>query len=223
MSTDFKPHLPDDASTVVSSEVIAKACRWLGDGGVIAYPTEAVWGLGCDPLNGDAVRRILRLKGRQQSKGLILVAATMAQIRPLLDALPPGLLQDRLASLESTWPGPLTWLIPDPQGLYPGWIKGEHDSVAIRVSAHPPVQALCDAFGGPIVSTSANRAGEPPIRSLSELEAEFGNGGSDGSGNSGGGGSSEKGQVDFIFPAPLGEEKQPSQIRDLITGETLRT
>ena len=199
-------------------DALSEACRHLHGGGIIAYPTEAVWGLGCDPFNGDAVRRILRLKGREEGKGLILAAAGMEQVQPLLKGLSP----EMLARLEATWPGPVTWLIPDPQDLYPGWIKGEHASVAVRVSAHPSVQDLCDAFGGPIVSTSANRSGQPAIRSFAELKAEFGNGGSDGSGDSVGGGDNVERQVDFILPGSLGDQQQPSQIRDLITGNTLR-
>lgn len=189
------------------ADALNAACRHLRDGGIIAYPTEAVWGLGCDPFNGDAVRRILRLKGREESKGLILVAAGMEQVQPLLKGLSP----EMLARLESTWPGPVTWLIPDPQGYYPGWIKGEHASVAVRVSAHPPVRDLCEAFGAALVSTSANRAGEPPIRCHEQLQAEFG--GSD---------DSDDEAIDYILPGSLGEQQQPSQIRDLITGNTLR-
>lgn len=197
--------------------ILNQACAHLRSGDVIAYPTEAVWGFGCDPFNAGAVQRTLLMKQRPESKGLILVVADMAQIQPLLaDLSPPD-----LAALTDTWPGPVTWLIPDPHGLFPHWIKGEHSSVAIRVSAHPVVQALCRGFGGPIVSTSANRGGEPEIRTRKELEAAFGTRSSDDrDGSDDSSGLSSK--VDFIVPGDLGEQSQPSEIRDLTTRKTLR-
>lgn len=179
---------------------LAAVCQVLAHGGIIAYPTEAVWGLGCDPDNKEAVQRLLQLKERPVEKGLILVAANTAQIASLLT---PLRLQQR-QQLESTWPGPVTWLIPDTQNLYSKWVKGDHESVAIRVSAHPVVQQLCQAFGGPVVSTSANKAGEPEIRDRSELERLFGD------------------TIEYIVPGELGAAGSVSQIRDLITGAVLR-
>ncbi len=169
-------------------------------GSVIAYPTEAVWGLGCDPKNRTAVHRILQIKQREESKGLILVAANQAQISELL----VGLSDRQRDLLDRSWPGPITWLIPDPKNLIPEWIKGEHQSVAIRVSAHPVVIALCESFGGPIVSTSANRAGEPEIRSGLIIEEQF------------------SFTIDAIVEGELGQSQQPSEIRDLTTGARLR-
>ena len=195
--------------------ILNQACTHLRSGDVIAYPTEAVWGLGCDPFNAVAVQRILLMKRRPESKGLILVAADMDQIQPLLADLSPP----KLAALTDTWPGPVTWLIADPHGLFPHWIKGEHPSVAIRVSAHPVVQALCRGFGGPIVSTSANHGDEPEIKTRTELETVFG-AGNDRDENDDSSGLSSK--VDFIVPGDLGEQSQPSEIRDLTTGKKLR-
>jgi len=176
------------------------ARKVLRDGGLIAYPTEAVFGLGCDPNNEAAVDRILSLKQRPKDKGLLLVAASQKQIAPLIEELPPEL----RARLDESWPGPVTWLIPDPENLYPQWIKGEHSSVAIRVSAHPGVQALCRAFGRPLVSTSANIADEPEIRCRLILQESFGD------------------KIDFIVDGELGNASEPSTIRDLVTGKTLR-
>ncbi|MCH7815895.1 MAG: Sua5/YciO/YrdC/YwlC family protein [Proteobacteria bacterium] len=176
------------------------ACEKLNAGKVIAYPTEAVWGLGCDPNNSAAVTRLLRLKKRPPAKGLILVAATIEQLGSLLNSLD----EQQLAQLASTWPGPITWLIPDPDNIIPNWIKGSHRSVAIRVSDHPLVQQLCTEFGGPIVSTSANRDGQPEIRSRVILEQQFAL------------------SIDYIVPGELGSGTKTSEIRDLLSGEVIR-
>lgn len=146
---------------------VDEAAPLLQRGGVLAYPTEAVWGLGCDPENEDAVLRLLELKQRPVDKGLILVAAHLDPLRRWLDlpALPP----DRLAVVLASWPGPHTWVMPAVADA-PGWITGGRDSIAVRISAHPVVTALCEAFGGALVSTSANRGGEPPAYTRAQLD-----------------------------------------------------
>lgn len=168
-------------------------------GGVIAYPTEAVWGLGCDPWNEAAVLRLLALKARPVEKGLILVAATINQLDWLLRGLPAP----DLARLEASWPGPVTWLVPH-HGRVPRWICGEHDTVAIRVSAHPTVQALCNGFSGALVSTSANVAGTQPARHLFQVVKHFGL------------------RLDGVVPGALGDSANPSLIRDLASGRIIR-
>ena len=137
-------------------------------GDVIAYPTEAVFGLGCDPFNETAVKKLFHVKQRPYEKGVILIAASQEQIKDLvkLDDEP---WQERV---ESTWPGPFTWVLPVKKPL-PDWITGGRDTVAVRVSDHPVVQKLCLAFGGPIVSTSANISGQPPARSCAEVDEQF--------------------------------------------------
>src|SRR5690606_18310794 len=135
-----------------------EAATALRSGGVIAYPTEAVWGLGCDPRNEAAVLRLLALKQREVDKGLILVGASEAQLTPYIDML--ALDAAQRAAVLASWPGPHTWIVPASTQA-PAWITGTHTGIAVRVSAHPTVIALCDAFGGALVSTSANRAGEP--------------------------------------------------------------
>ncbi|SFL93978.1 L-threonylcarbamoyladenylate synthase [Marinobacter zhejiangensis] len=169
-------------------------------GGVIAYPTEAVWGLGCDPWNPSAVEQILELKQRPEHKGLILVAATIDQVRFLLDPLPESL----QAQAKAHWPGPVTCLIPDVYGQVPRWVRGQHDTVAVRVSAHPVVQSLCLASGMPLVSTSCNPAGRQPARSALQVRRYFGGG------------------IDWLVPGALGGAQQPSKILDLATGRRLR-
>lgn len=178
---------------------ITAAAHALREGAVIAYPTEAVWGLGCDPDNGEALTALLRLKQRDPAKGLILIAGTIAQLDEWLRDLPFAL----HAPLVSSWPGPHTWLVPDNGRAHP-LLRGGHSCVALRVSDHPTVQALCDAFGGPIVSTSANLAGEAPAMSADEIRQHFGN------------------RLGAVVDGPLGGLDRPTTIRDLVTGRVLR-
>lgn len=176
-----------------------QAVHALKSGGVIAYPTEAVWGLGCDPFNEQAVLHLLALKQRPIAKGLILIAASVAQVEPYLQLLSP---QQRQRVIDS-WPAAQTWVVPV-KSSFPSWIRGEHLSVALRVSAHPPVQALCRAFGGAIISTSANIAGQASAQNTAEIAQSFAN------------------ALSYVLDAPLGGHKSPSQIRDACTGEILR-
>lgn len=145
----------------------AAAAAALRRGGVVAYPTEAVWGLGCDPFDEVAVRRVLEIKQRPATKGMIVIASDFEQLRPHLawDQLP----QARQDVILASWPGPNTWLIPCHDDV-PEWLRGAHDTLAVRVTGHRGAAALCRAFGGPLVSTSANRAGQPPARSAAELD-----------------------------------------------------
>lgn len=179
---------------------IKQAARCLAAGGIVAYPTEAVWGLGCDPMNQEAALNLLQIKGRPVGKGMILVAASTGQLSPLL--APLSVEQRRM--LADSWPGPVTWVVPDPDAVVPWWIRGDHASVAVRVSAHPIVKALCMAFGGPVVSTSANRAGQQPARTRLQVLKRLGN------------------APDLVLPGALGKQSRPSTIRDLVTGRVLR-
>ena len=170
-------------------------------GQVIAYPTEAVWGLGCDPFNQAAVAEILRLKQRSVQKGVILIAASVAQVEPYL----VGLTAEQYQRVVDSWSddhGANTWLVPLTTKI-PAWISGVHDRVAIRVSRHPTVQALCLAYGGAIVSTSANPATENAARTAAEVQAYFG------------------AQVPCVI-GEVGQLARPSVIRDAITGQILR-
>ena len=180
---------------------IALATRCLQDGGVIAYPTEAVWGLGCDPRNEAAVLRLLALKQREVDKGLILIAASEAQLASYadFDALDPV----QRAAVRANWPGPHTWIVPASTQA-PPWITGEQTGIAVRVSAHPTVIALCQAFGGALVSTSANRAGEPPPSDRSMLDPAVVAG------------------VDAVTVGETGGLLRPTMIRDARNGNMLR-
>lgn len=177
----------------------AHIAQILHQGGIIAYPTEAVFGLGCDPFNEAAVLRLLKLKQREVNKGLILIAANYAQIAPLIAAVPKEILQ----KVRATWPGPHTWLLPASEKV-PAWIKGEHASVALRVSAHKIVKAICEAFGGPLVSTSANVAANSPARTGKEVLQQFPHG------------------IDLIVAGRVGALKNPTPIRDALSGEAVR-
>lgn len=177
---------------------LSRAILACESGGVIAYPTEAVYGLGCLPLNEAAVRRLLALKRRSADKGLIVVAEDIEQLRGLVDF---DAARERRALLKS-WPGPYTWLVPCKGGT-PAWLTGVHATLAVRVSAHPVVRALCGALG-PLVSTSANPEGAPPARSSAAVEAYF------------------PGQIDYIFPGKITGSQKPTRIRDAMTGEIIR-
>lgn len=180
---------------------IRRAVDYIQQGGVIAYPTEAVWGLGCDPYDEAAVRKLLALKKRPVEKGLILVASEVDQVEPLLQ----NLSSEQRQRVIDSWPGPNTWLLPDPEGLIPEWIKGDHSSVAVRVSDHPLVCALCDRFGGLLVSTSANPAACEPALTKTKVNAYFGQ------------------RLDFVLAGELGGRKSPSVIRDAVSLDTLRS
>jgi L-threonylcarbamoyladenylate synthase len=186
--------VPDEALLSIS-----QAVQCLHDGRVIAYPTEAVYGLGCDPRNEAAVRRVLELKSRPASAGLILIADRFERFEPFVGILEPGQIDRALDS----WPGPVTWLFPRDPGV-PDWLAGSHPSVALRVTAHPVCRALCAAFEGAIVSTSANPGAAEPARSAQQVIGYF------------------KNRLCGIVAGELGRNSRPSEIRDLATGRVVR-
>ena len=179
--------------------LLRRAVDTMLQGGIIAYPTEAVWGLGCDPSDEQAVERILQLKHRSVDKGLILVAAHIDQFAPLLTDIDAS----QRHILAASWPGANTWLVQN-NGLIPPWIGGQHTSVALRVSAHPVVAALSQRFGGPIVSTSANPQGRPSAKTAVAVKKYFPHG------------------IDAMAPGQVGQHKAASAIRDLNSGVIIR-
>ena len=176
-----------------------QAAVLLRQGALIAYPTEGVYGLGCDPFNEAAVMRLLALKQRPVEKGLILVASRVEQILPLVAIEEAPCWSQALVQ----WPGPVTWVFPAREEV-PAWIRGQFDSVAVRVSAHPDVRALCEAFGGPVVSTSANPAGASPARTCEAVAACFPSG------------------LAGCLQGALGDAAGPTPILDGRTGALLR-
>jgi L-threonylcarbamoyladenylate synthase len=181
---------------------VQAAADLLRKGAVIAYPTEAVFGLGCDPHDRDAFTRIFELKQRPATQGVLLIAADFAQITHYVDMakVPPGV----LAQVRASWPGPYTWVFPRSAEV-PDWVAGAHAGIALRVTAHGPAAALCRAFGGALVSTSANPHGQPPARDLATLDSYFGD------------------ALDGVIDAPLGGAASPTTIRDALTGAIIRT
>jgi len=180
---------------------IASAVALLIRGGVLAYPTEAVWGLGCIPFDAEAVHRLLAIKRRPVDKGLILVGATAAQFDAVVDW--PMLDDAQRARVLASWPGPHTWVVPA-KATAPAWITGHRADIAVRVSAHPVVAALCARLGGPIVSTSANLSGEPPARRRDDLAPAL------------------LALIDGVCEGETGGLATPTPIRDARSGAALR-
>lgn len=167
-------------------------------GGVLAYPTEAVFGLGCDPLNAAAVAKLLAIKQRDAGKGFILIAADIVQVEPFMQL--DGAMR---TALLATWPGPVTWVVPAAAGV-PDWLTGGRDTLAVRVTAHPVARALCEATGLALTSTSANLSGRSALRSSVAVRRLLGN------------------KVDYVVPGAVGGLKKPTEIRDARTGQVLR-
>ncbi len=184
----------------MQNKAIDAAVQCLRNGGIIAYPTEAVFGLGCDPGNHQALTSLLDLKQREASKGLILIAAEVAQLTPYIAKVDDTLMQRALA----TWPGPYTWLFPCAQSLDP-LLTGEHKTIAVRVTAHPAARALCLAFGKPIISTSANLSGQAAARSVDEVKSQFGD------------------RIKIVVDGEVDLQASPSEIRDLQSNKIIRS
>jgi tRNA threonylcarbamoyl adenosine modification protein (Sua5/YciO/YrdC/YwlC family) len=180
---------------------IQQACQILHSGGVIAYATEAVFGLGCDPDNEAAVHKLLQIKQRPIEKGLILIAAEWQQLTPYLDI--SSLSDEQLQRVLDSWPGPYTWVFPA-KTTTPKWLTGQFSSLAVRVSTHPQVRALCQLYGKPLVSTSANLTSLPACRTEHEVRLQLGE------------------RIGFILPGDVGTNSNPSEIRDVMTNQLLR-
>jgi L-threonylcarbamoyladenylate synthase len=179
--------------------------RWLAlqlrGGALIGYPTETVFGIGCDARNAGAVAAIAAIKKRARGKGLILVAAHPDLLRDWVDCSPA---QWRKAC--TTWPGPVTWVFPAarPNGReMAAPLRAGDGTVAVRVSPHPLVQRLSQALGGPLVSTSANRRGRTPARNVWVLRQQLGH------------------ALDFVLDGPPGSGR-PSRVMEGRTGRVLR-
>lgn len=182
------------------NEQLNQVIKWYAQGEIFAYPTEAVYGLGCDPQNRSAVYQILEAKNRPVEKGMILIASDFKQLEPYV-------MFDKLSNaaqkkILQTWPGPVTWLLPKSQ-YTPEWVSGESEMVAVRVTAHPLVGAMCNKLKNPIISTSANPASKAPAKSFQQVEDYFG-------------------QNINIVKGELGQQNTPSQIFHGITMETIR-
>ncbi len=178
---------------------IREAARRITAGGIIAYPTETVYGLGCDPFNGPAVLRLIELKQRKIEQGVILIASDLSQLESLLLPLDASA-RKRVAG---RYPRPVTWVLPCPQEV-PVWLRGKHESLAVRITRHPIAGALCARLGGPLVSTSANRHGGHPATTPLGVRRAFGD------------------RLDYLLHGPVGADARPSEIRDGLSGKVLR-
>lgn len=187
------PQMPN-----TSAFKIRMASHALNQGHIIAYPTEAVYGLGCDPLNESAVINLLALKQRAIHKGLILIAADFRQLLPFIQ---PS--EQMLKRILPSWPGPVTWIVPA-QTWVPHYLTGEHSSLAVRVSAHPLVQQLCTFYGKAIISTSANKSRQAPARSALQLRTKLPT------------------KDIFILSGSTAQQEQPTAIYNALNGSCLR-
>lgn len=171
----------------------------LEQGGVIAYPTEGVYGLGCLATDRSAVNRIIQLKGRSPSQGLIVVIDCVERILPWLSPLPP----QRWQAVLDSWPGAITWVLPTNANC-PCWVAGSHRSIAVRLSAHPVVRTLCEIAEEPVVSTSANVHGQEALNTADTVIEKFGS------------------SVDLIIDGECDQLQTATPIFDGLSGKQLR-
>lgn len=177
---------------------LRRAWRAVQQGGVIAYPTEGVFGLGCNPFDATALRRLVEIKGRDARKGFIVIANCAEALAPFI-VFPNSAVRERV---QASWPGPVTWILPARGHLHP-LLTGGRRTLAVRVTAHLPTAALC-RLTGPLVSTSANRSGRPAIRDCLRCRTVLGH------------------WLDAVAPGACGDLSGPTEIRDALTGQVLR-
>lgn len=208
-----------EKSTSFTTDSVIQAAKWLKEGQLLAYPTESVWGIGCDAYDEAAVQRILSIKQRPQAKGMIVITDSAERLMPLLEPLEEGQRQQIIKSwqadtdsIELQGKQAHTWLLPIPQTLettIPPWITGQHQTVAVRVIAHPMIRQLCQQLVdvqnpfGLLVSTSCNPSGQPPAMTFTDAYGYFGE------------------QISYLQADTLGYTL-PSQIRDATTGLVIR-
>lgn len=177
---------------------IDQAVRVLADGGIIAYPTEGVFGFGCDPFNETAILRLLKIKQRSVDKGLILIAASWDQVKNLIKM---AVSTNNIIKQNSRQP--ITWVLPATKKV-PRLISGKFNSVAIRVTLHPIANKICQKFGGPIISTSANVDGKKPATKPDQVLEQFAD------------------VIDYVVVEPVGALNKPTEIRDVKTNKLIR-
>ncbi len=170
----------------------------LKKGGLVAYPTESCYGIGCLPRHIRALDKLVCLKKRPQNKGMIVIGSSLAQLRNLLDR--PS--ESTATMLENEWPAPTTFLLPCRR--LPPLLRGRGRSkLAVRVPAHTGARQLCKALNTPLVSTSCNHSGGRPCKTEREVRRLFG-------------------RCVRVVGGRIGAEKAPSRIIDAETGQRLR-
>lgn len=182
------------------TSTIATAVDFLYRGGIVALPTEGVYGLSCSPLHLETIERLCQIKNRDPAKGLILVASDISQLMPYIETLN----SQQQAAVSSTWPGPVTWLVPV-KPTVSTLIHGTTPTIAVRVTSHPLLKEVCQQLGSAIISTSANRSAEAPALSPDDVNSIF-----------------SHHEIDYILDGPLGDLKGPTEIRDLKTLKIVR-
>jgi len=185
----------------INNDEFAAAQAAIANHGVIGYPTEAVYGLGCAPYDEIAVRKLLAMKQRSADKGLILIAADYSQLLSYVDD--SKIAQDKRFTVLSQWPGPVTLVLPARDDV-PRFLRGKHNTIAVRVTAFEPARRLCKAIGTALVSSSANVQGEQALTTAEQVEHAFG------------------AQLDWVMPGLVGGSSQPSRIVNPLTGDVLR-
>ncbi len=178
---------------------LSRAKHALEASGVIAYPTETVYGLGADPFDCEAVSKLLTIKNRPWEKGLILIATHLDQLLPYIKLVP----KNTMDKIKASWPGPFTWVFEATEQV-PPWVKGRHSTIAVRVTSHPWAAALCDYVRSPIISTSANPSGLLATQRRILVRKWF------------------NGQIDYFLPGTPGPYTAPSEIRDAHSGSLIR-
>ena len=173
----------------------------LNQGGILAYPTEGVFGLGCDPDNERAIKKLLLLKQRSASKGLILIASNYSQLLPYVDDL--AIPQEKRFAVMSRWPSAITQILPANKNISP-LLTGCFDTIAVRITAHPDVIEICNAFNKPLVSTSANLSGQAAAVTWQQVQNQLGE------------------KIDYLLQSNTLGHTQPSTIINALTGEVLR-
>jgi L-threonylcarbamoyladenylate synthase len=182
----------------ISTFKINQTIQKIKAGKIISYPTEAVYGLGCDPLNEEAVFKLLALKKRSVDKGLILIASSFKQLGPYLE-----LNEKIISTVNSSWPDAITWIIPC-QAWVPKWLTGNHSSLAVRVTNHPTARALCQKYGSALISTSANTSSYPPAIYHWQVSKNL------------------QSKELFIMPGLVGQLKQATPIIDALSHKKFR-
>ncbi|MFA9487758.1 MULTISPECIES: Sua5/YciO/YrdC/YwlC family protein [unclassified Mannheimia] len=167
---------------------------------VVAYPTEAVFGLGCNPQSEKAVRKLLALKQRPEEKGLILLASDLKYLQPYIDE--SRMTEQAWQQLNQIGEQAITWIVPVKKSV-PSYLTGKFDSIAVRLCNVPSVAELCKATGFALTSTSANLTDKPPCRNAQEVQAQFGE------------------DFPVLNAETLGREN-PSEIRDIFSQQIFR-
>ena len=163
--------------------IFAKQSKPFRDGGVVAHACEGVWGLACDPWLEQAIHKILSIKQREPSKGLIVIGHSSSVFSPELDELSPHMAE----TIRASWPSHLTWIVPS--NRFSNAITGGRATVAARVPEHEQARIFCEMCHSPLVSTSANKSNQAPAVTQTQVEDCLGS------------------LVDYILPGSVGKKK----------------